>query len=52
MEAMQLDCRKVLLDANYGHGKTLIIKSKALQLAASLKRKDDYAKVFFVSSHY
>ena len=49
MEAMQLDCRKVLLDANYGHGKTLIIKSKALQLAASLKRKDDNAKVFFVS---
>ena len=51
MELMKSDRKKVILDANFGHGKTLILKSKALQLADSLaKKKDDAAtKVFFVS---
>ena len=49
MELMKSDRKKVILHAYFGHGKTLILKSKALQLAASLKQKNDTAKVFFVS---
>ena len=51
MKLMMSDRKKVILDANFGHGKTLVLKSKALQLADSLaKKKDDAAtKVFFVS---
>ena len=49
MELMVSERTQVLFTANYGHGKTLILKSKALQLAASLKQKNDTAKVFFVS---
>ena len=49
MEFMVSGRKKVILAANYGHGKTLILKSKALQLAASLKETNTRAKVFFVS---
>ena len=48
MELMQSG-KKVILDAKFGHGKTLILKSKALQLAASLKEQEDAPKVFFVT---
>ena len=48
-QLMLLRERKVLLEAGYGHGKTLILKSKAIQVVKNLREKGDRAKVFFVS---
>ena len=52
-QSMLLQERKVLLEAGYGHGKTLILKSKAIQVVKKEeeeeKEEGDRAKVFFVS---
>ena len=48
-QLMLLHERKVLLEAGFGHGKTLILKSKAMQVVRNLREKGDRAKVFFVS---
>ena len=48
-QLMLLRERKVLLEAGYGHGKTLILKSKAMQVVRNLREKGDLSEVFFVS---
>jgi hypothetical protein len=49
LSIMQLDKKKVILHADFGTGKTLLLKSRALQLVSRLKEQQKHEDIYYVS---